>query len=395
MDSVIPCIPDVNDDDVKAKFPIQVLTKIEGEPTYAGFFQLREELTQNAVAVESPFGGGQHGHWGCIADAGPYLAQAGTAWTVPQTGGVYPTFPPNSNDNEKKRIIKEFIFDEHGIKIAKAVERLLSNQVRQAIDEEFYMELEDPIFKFSKVTAKTLMTHILTNYAVVDDETIQQNRETFDKAPDLSQPIDVYFKKQERCKQILVDEGVEIHDADMVQKLQLHMGKTGLVSSEYTKWCAKPTADRTWTNGKKHFRKALREANKINKLTAAEAGLNANAVTQDSVREEAKRQISEQLAVSFDNMAMAATAKAETIDSLANTIKELTTSVAQLTKTNKDLVEQIKRLKSRRQNNNRKNNNNTSNKNAKDDIDNDGFNLNGYCWTCGYKIRRGHTRKSC
>ena len=216
------------------------------------------------------------------------------------------------------------------------------------------------------------------------------------KAPDLSQPIDVYFKKQECCKQISVDGGVEIYDADMVQKLQLHMGKTGLVSSEYTKWCAKPTADRTWANGKKHFRKALRDAMKINKLTAAESGFSVNSAERETAREEAKREISEQLAESFDNMAMAATAKADTIDSMAATIKELTTSVAQLTKANKDLVEQLKRLKTGGGNNN---NNSTTKPKAsatvKEDIDDDGFNLHGYCWTCGYKVRRGHTSARC
>lgn len=40
----------------------------------------------------------------------------------------------------------------------------MGNQVRQTIDEEFYIELEDPIFTFAKVTAKDVMTHILTNY---------------------------------------------------------------------------------------------------------------------------------------------------------------------------------------------------------------------------------------
>ena len=79
---------------------------------------------------------------------------------------------------------------------------------------------------------------------------------------------------------------------------------------------------------KKHFRKALHKAMKINKLTAAEAGLNVNMVKQESARKETKREISKKLAVSFDNMAMVATANAKTIDNMATTIKELTTSVA-------------------------------------------------------------------
>ena len=129
--------------------------------------------------------------------------------------------------------------------LPKAVKRLLGNLIHQALDKEYYMELKDSIFKFSKVTAKQLMTHILTNYAMVDDEMIQNNQDTSDAAPDLSMPIDMYFKKQERCRQISIDGGIEIYDVNMVQKMQLHVGKTGLISSKYKKWCAK-LVDKTY-----------------------------------------------------------------------------------------------------------------------------------------------------
>ena len=132
----------------------------------------------------------------------------------------------------------------------------------------------------SQVTTKQILDHVLKNYAIVDDHIVEENRKTFEEAPDLSRPLDVYFKKQERCKQISIDGGVEISDADMVIKLQLHMGHTGLVSSEYTKWCAKPSTERTWKNGKNHFRKALRDAKKPNKLTAAQGGFTVNATVE-------------------------------------------------------------------------------------------------------------------
>ena len=34
LDTFIPTIPDISDSDIKAQFPIQVLTPIEGKPTY-------------------------------------------------------------------------------------------------------------------------------------------------------------------------------------------------------------------------------------------------------------------------------------------------------------------------------------------------------------------------
>ena len=392
MDSIIPRIPEPSAEDILAKFPYPILTKIEGEPTYAAFFRMREEITQNTLVISSPFGGGQHGHWGSIADAAAFQTAAGVAWNVPASVGVYPVFPDGSTGDDKRRITKEFVRDETGIKTAETVERLLNKQVRDAIEEDYYLELEDPVLKFSKVTTKQILDHIRTNYAVVDDHIIEENRKLFDEDPDLSQPIDVYFKKQERCKQISVDGGVTISEKDMVVKMQLHMGKTGLVSNEYTTWCAKAATDRTWTNAKKHFRKALKDQKKISQMTSAAAGLSVNATMKTKAREDAKAKISEQLGVSFDNLAMAAQAKAETIDDLTKSVAMLTAANDRLTKTNQDLVEQVKMLKAGGGNSSPNAGNRRINKAA---LDSEGYKLNGYCWTCGYKVKKDHHSSNC
>jgi hypothetical protein len=58
MDSVVPTIPEVTIDDVERKMPHPTLTRIEGEPDYASMSIVREELTRNAIASKSTFGGG-------------------------------------------------------------------------------------------------------------------------------------------------------------------------------------------------------------------------------------------------------------------------------------------------------------------------------------------------
>ncbi len=73
-----------------------------------------------------------------------------------------------------------------------------------------------------------ILTHILDNYTIIYDQVIKANRLAFNKAPYFALPIDVYFRKQEKCKLISVDGGVPISTADMVLKLQLHIGNWGL-----------------------------------------------------------------------------------------------------------------------------------------------------------------------
>ena len=86
-----------------------------------------------------------------------------------------------------------------------------------------------------RVSPADFLAHILKYYAVIDDNVLEDNKREFEQPPDMSAPIDVYYRKQERCRQLAADRGVRISAADMVLQLQLHMGKSGLVNGAYTK----------------------------------------------------------------------------------------------------------------------------------------------------------------
>lgn len=170
----------------------------------------------------------------------------GDKWSVPSTAGMFPIFPAGSDDDYKKRLIAEFVRDETGIKTAETTINLLRNQLLEAIDEDYYMELYDNIYRYDRIKPAEFLDHILKYYAVIDDEVLEHNKTQFDEAPDMSLPIDIYYRKQERCKQLASDGNVPISEADLVLKLQVHMGKSGMVNSAYTKWKRKSSVDRKW-----------------------------------------------------------------------------------------------------------------------------------------------------
>ena len=153
------------------------------------------------------------------------------------------------------------------------------------------MELYDTIFRYDRVSPADFLSHILKYYAVIDDDVLEDNKKDFEEPPDMSQPIDLYYRKQERCRQLATDGNVPISQADMVLKLQIHMGKSGMVNGAYTKWKRKPAVDRQWAPGKILFRLAIKEAGNITKL-AGESDFSANSLTQlktntqNAVREE-------------------------------------------------------------------------------------------------------------
>ena len=64
LDTYIPTIPEVKQSDIKSKFKVQVLTPIEGRPTYDKMRTMILEMARNALVVQVPFGGRKEGMFG-------------------------------------------------------------------------------------------------------------------------------------------------------------------------------------------------------------------------------------------------------------------------------------------------------------------------------------------
>ena len=74
-------------DEHYAAFPAHA-TKIHGQPSYDDIRQLRTVIYQNAAAINSALGGGQHGHLGMVMDATTYATISNTPWTDPPDPGA-------------------------------------------------------------------------------------------------------------------------------------------------------------------------------------------------------------------------------------------------------------------------------------------------------------------
>lgn len=70
--------------------------KISGEPAYNDIRQLRATIYQNAASVDSPAGGGNHGHLGMVMDATTYASLADTPWTDPPEPPNAPVIPQHA-----------------------------------------------------------------------------------------------------------------------------------------------------------------------------------------------------------------------------------------------------------------------------------------------------------
>lgn len=411
IDTIFPTIPTAKADEILALCKHKELTKCEGEPTYEPMTTIRTELAQNARAIKVHFQGGKHGVMGVVLDPAVSRTMTGEDWHVPASKGKYPTFTAGATEAEKKVELAEFITVETDIKIVQVATEVLRNQLTDAVDEDYIAELYDPIFQYENHTPAEILAHIFENYAGLDDQEIEKNRKVFEEPPDLSKPIDVYYRKQEKCQAIATDGKVAISEAEMVTQLQLHLGKTGTVNTAYLAWKDKGPAERTWKNGKSHFRKALKGAADVNKLTANEAGFGANAARWPMAANEQKEAVRDELRAemheALDNMAYAATTKQESFELLVAAVTKLTAEQAKLAETIKSLEKKVRgQSNGGGKGNGGKANSGDGKSYAQIAADqeaaagNNGTwpewtDPNAYCWSCGYKVRKGHTSETC
>ena len=221
----------------------------------------------------------------------------------------------------------------------------------------------------------------------------------------MSLPIDAYFCKKEGFQILANNGGILITKAEMLLVLQQYMVATGLVGGAYTNWQIKATGDCTWKNEKKFFREALWDIYSRNKIEAAEAGLSANAApTVDGVT---PHDFLDKYEESFDHLAMSATEKQATLDTVIESNQKLVETNAKLVKEVLTLTEMLEAEKKKRTNNNTSNNNNKNNNNNRNNNCNNNnknwhnnsprywADLDVYCWTCGLKVEKDHNSVTC
>mgnify|MGYP003842272779 CR=1 FL=1 len=111
-----------------------------------------------------------------------------------------------------------------------------------------------------------------------------------------------------------------------------------MVGSAYTKWRNKPAEERTWISANKFFRSALRDAQARNKIEGVEGDYAANATIHHATNARDADAFLDKYEEAFDNLAMAVTAKQQTL----NTVIE---NNQRLVQTNARLEEEIAALR--------------------------------------------------
>ena len=155
-------------------FDYPELSKISGEPTLGSLMTLCNELKANAQSVTTTLGGGANGHLGLVLSAQAYEQIA------PGTPYIRPVLPEMDIDNNDTRYIlaqKRLDYDTDLALYREfvAMERILIQQIVNAIDGKFLKAIRSKTMNKINKTIPDILTYLFETYGDVSPQEFQSH----------------------------------------------------------------------------------------------------------------------------------------------------------------------------------------------------------------------------
>ena len=176
-----------------------------------------------------------------------------TPFITPRNLGIHPVMPgPAPTAVILSKLVRTHkhevcLFNEYH-----AVDRACKKVISRLIPEKFYKSLSSRIIGFAKVTSLKILTHIISEYAELEEEDIQEIDQK------IKETISVETLFEEFVEQIEWNqESVAVQNpyspAQIVSMAYANIDKCGLYQDDCRNWSRKTRSDKTWGNFKTHF----------------------------------------------------------------------------------------------------------------------------------------------
>ena len=255
----------------------------------------------------------------------------------------------------------------------------LKTQFLDEVEEPYVSELRNHYTGYMGVTTRYLLDHLMDRYGNITSNDLKANEARINEALDNSIPIDVFFQRIDDAVQY-ADDGKNPFTAKQILQTAFHsVNATGLYREACKEWRQKSDQDKTWTNFKRHFAAEYHEIREQQRVSG-DAGFNSANHAHETT----------DMATALENLALAATAD-------QNIVTDLIATNRRLFEANTTLATQVKSLVATNALLTATQGAATMNKmhNATTKSEKLPINPSGYCWSHGYKVRQGHTSKTC
>ena len=208
------------------------------------------------------------------------------------------------------------------------VDRACKKVISKLILEKFYKSLLSCIIVFAKVTSLKILTHLIFEYAELEEEDIQEIDQKI-KEPISGETLFEEFVKQIEWNQEAIAVQNPYYPAQIVSMAYSNIDKCGLYQDDCRDWLRKTQSDKTWGNFKTHFARAFKETRRSSRNSRNE--VYAAHVHAAKSNAELFTEMQQDHTLALANIATATQAARASIALLTKTILERSSQVALLT----------------------------------------------------------------
>jgi len=237
-------------------FTYKTLTPIAGEPDLESINKLKKQLLANAENVPNAIHQA-HGYLGLVMTPAEYSIISQTAFDRP---GPVAEVDTNGTAAEVAARERRHARETAYLKEYTQMDRILLQQIREAIDEDYITAKVSPTTGNIRGTIQDLLSYLQDTYAYISEEELEVRRaEVTAMNYQAGQPVDTIFLKIETFAEL-----AHLAKADLTEAQKIAMGKviilkTGAYELYLAEWDRKPRTDKTWPQFKSFFRNAHKE----------------------------------------------------------------------------------------------------------------------------------------
>ena len=151
------------------------LVPLEGVPTYEYMTNLNVYLNSYLSEVDCTLGCGTLGYLVLTDQPAVFNTHYITKFITPRNPGIHPVMPePAPTAAFFSELVRTHKHEVCLFNKYHAVDRACKNFISELIPEKFYKSLSSRIIGFAKVTSLEIPTHLITEYAEIEEEDIQE-----------------------------------------------------------------------------------------------------------------------------------------------------------------------------------------------------------------------------
>ena len=271
---------DATPDYRKTLFETSTLPVVADEPNFEAIRKWHNMLKANAMKVHTSLFGGQHGYLALLISPADYALISPAAVVRPAHPG--PLLIPAGTTQHMAMTMKDA--HKEALRIFRemnAVEAALQQMLVEAIDPIYIEAIRDRATNSINLPIYDIIQYLYDTYGDIRPETLEEEREALIKTDyDPNLPIDILFSKIEQFTDLASAGRSPISQKQSVDFAYNIFRKSGLFTRYLIQWDNKPPLNKTWTQMRVDFRKAVKELRKTGALEVK--SLHANLV-QDIV----------------------------------------------------------------------------------------------------------------